>query len=229
MINNYKYKYEDKMKNKLILIFTSFLTMNLVSMQTEESIHDFSSLPSEVRLLIFEYVAGRYDINQVNTAINALSKVSKEFRGLTFEDEKAYLINSIKNNFVKKITNVNVDFTKNNETLAFDVGGRHYEAKNNASTTNAIYQHNQEVARVIESLNDEELNQLIQDVVGKLQGKSDEELADFAMSLVQSYEYAEDEDNDVMKDKIRRVAAAIFDLFKTKRGIIYSRKNIFEL
>ena len=70
---------------------------------------------------------------------------------------------------------------------------------------------------------------MIQDVVGKLQGKSDEELADFAMSLVQSYEYAEDEDNDVMKDKIRRVAAAIFDLFKTKRGIIYSRKNIFEL
>ena len=39
----------------------------------------------------------------------------------------------------------------------------------------------------------------------------------------------QDEDNDVMKDKIRRVAAAIFDLFKTKRGIIYSRKNIFEL
>ncbi|CDK30632.1 hypothetical protein [Candidatus Babela massiliensis] len=217
------------MKSKLILVLTSILTMNLISMQAEESVHDFNSLPSEVKLLIFEYVAGRYDINQVNTAINTLSKVNKELRGLTLEDEKAYLINSIKNNFVKKATNVNVDFTKNKETLAFDVGGRHYEAKNNASTANAIYQHNQEVARVIESLNEAELNQLIQNVVCKLHGKSDEELADFAMSLVQSYEYAEDEDNDIMKDKIRRVAAAIFNLFSTKRGIIYSRKNFFEL
>ncbi len=125
--------------------------------------------------------------------------------------------------------NVNVDFTKNKETLAFDVGGRHYEAKRNPTGDAAIYQHNQEVARVIESLNDAELNQLIQNVVGKLHGKSDEELADFSLTLLQSYEYAEDEDNDVMKDKIRRVAAAIFDLFKTKSGIEYDRGNIFEL
>ena len=217
------------MKSKLILIFTSLLTMNLISMQTEESVHDFNSLPSEVKLLIFEYVAGRYDINQVNTAINTLSKVNKGLRGLTLEDEKAYLINSIKNNFIKKIANVNVDFTKNNETLAFDVGGRHYEAKRNPTRNAEIYQHNQEVARVIESLNEAELNQLIQNVVGKLHGKSDEELADFSMSLMQSYFYAEDEDNDVMKDKIRRIAAAIFDLFKTKSGIEYDKGNFFEL
>ncbi len=217
------------MKNKLILAFTSLLTMNLVSMQTEESVYDFNSLPSEIKLLIFEYVAGRYDINQVNTAINTLSKVNKGLRGLTLEDEKAYLINSIKNNFIKKIANVNVDFTKNKETLAFDVGGRHYEAKRNPTGDAAIYQHNQEVARVIESLNDAELNQLIQDVVGKLHGKSDEELTDFAMSLLESYFYGEDEDNDAMKQKIQRIVSAIFNLFVTKSGIKYAQKYNFGL
>ena len=49
------------------------------------------------------------------------------------------------------------------------------------------------------------------------------------MTLIDSYIYAEDEDNDVMKDKIRRVAAAIFDLFKTKSGIEYDKGNFFEL
>ncbi|CDK30634.1 hypothetical protein [Candidatus Babela massiliensis] len=126
-------------------------------------------------------------------------------------------------------TNVNVDFTKNNETLAFDVGGRHYEAKRNPTRNDAIYQHNQEVARVIESLNDAELNQLIQDVVGKLHGKSDEELADFAMSLQQSYFYAEDEDNDDMKKNIRKIAAAIFNLFNDKTSIDYAARIDFEI
>ena len=203
--------------------------MNLISMQTEEAVYDFNSLPSEVKLLIFEYVAGRYDINQVNASINALSKVSKEFRELTLEDEKAYLINNIKNNFVKKITNVNVDFTKNNETLAFDVGGRHYEAKNNPNADATIEQDNREVARIIGSLNDNELNQLIQNVEGKLRGKTDEELAKFALTLVDSYFYAEDQGDDIMRDKIRRIAVAVFNLFadKTKNSIPYAGRIDF--
>ncbi len=217
------------MKSKLILVLTSILTMNLISMQTEESVYDFNSLPSEVKLLIFEYVAGRYDINQVNTAINTLSKVNKGLRGLTLEDEKAYLINSIKNNFIKKIANVNVDFTKNKETLAFDVGGRHYEAKRNPTDDNAIYEHNKEFAVVIESLNDAELNQLIQDILGKLHGKTDDDLSYFAMSLVQPYQYAEDVDNDEMKNKIRKIAASIYERFANKSGFIYARRRDFEI
>ena len=49
------------------------------------------------------------------------------------------------------------------------------------------------------------------------------------MTLIDSYIYAEDEDNDVMKDKIRRVAAAIFNLFTSKSSILYSRRVYFEL
>src|SRR3546814_12655343 len=91
------------MKKKLILWISLLFMGKLMSMHVEIGESNWDLLSAEIKLLVFEYVAGRYDLDKINKAINTLSKVNKEMIHLTL-DHKSYLIKTIRSNFCKKVT-----------------------------------------------------------------------------------------------------------------------------
>lgn len=217
------------MKKKLILWISLLFMSKLMSMHVEIGESNWDLLPREIKLLVFEYVAGRYDLDQINKAINTLSKVNKEMRYLTLEDPKSYIIKSIRANFCKKVTDLTLNFNIGNESLSFIVDKKSYIAQFNLQNSADVRQKNIEVAQVIGTLNQGDLNIFIKDLVLKLRDKTDEELLPIAMTLAQSYIYSQMNHNSMSVKNIRPVAQAIFDLFKCKESLNYKNKVTFGL
>ncbi len=216
------------MKKKLILWISLLFMGKLMSMHVEIGESNWDLLSAEIKLLVFEYVAGRYDLDQINKAINTLSKVNKEMRHLTL-DPKSYLIKTIRANFCKKITDLSLNFTRGNESISFIVDQKSYIAQFNFQNSADVRQKNIEVAQVIGIINQHDLNIFIKDLVLKLRDKTDEELLPIAMTLAQSYIYSQMNHNNMSVQNIRSIAQAIFDLFKCKESLNYKNKVTFGL
>lgn len=114
------------MKNKLIIFFSSVWIFNLNPMHRDNSIDqfhkvNFDHLPREVKLHIFQYIAGRYSLDQIDSAINILSRVNREFRSLTIHDPELYLINRIKKDLIKCNYNCGLLFTSHQKQREHEI------------------------------------------------------------------------------------------------------------
>lgn len=216
------------MKKKLILWISLLFMGKLMSMHVEIGESNWELLSAEIKLLVFEYVAGRYNLDQINKAINTLSKVNKEMRHLTL-DPKSYLIKTIRANFCKKVTDLGLNFTRGNESISFIIDKKLYIAQFNFQNSADVRRKNIEVAQVIGMLNQHDLNIFIKDLVLKLKDKTDEELLPIVMTLAQPYIYSQMNHNNMSVQNIRPIAQAIFDLFKCKESLNYKNKVAFGL
>ncbi len=114
------------MNNKLVIFFSSVWIFNLNPMHKDNSIDQFNEvnfdhLPREVKLHIFQYITGRYNLDQIDSAINILSRVNREFRSLTIQDPELYLINRIKKDLIKCNYNCGLLFTSHQKQKEHEI------------------------------------------------------------------------------------------------------------